>query len=344
MRRVIYIYPKRASFIDTDLQILAKNYDVIENTGNWSNKSEIPFLIIKQLIFLLRRINKVDFIIISFGGYWAFIPTLIGKLFKRKTFIILHGTDVSNFKEIDYGLLRKKYLKILLGICYNMASGLLPVSKSLIYTENSYFSSKKTIRQGVNAFFPYNKVQKKVISNVFDGNKWKAIPEIKRHSNRFITVLGDGQFVRKGGELILEVAKQNSHLEFFFVGMNKSLIKNYFPDNVFFIDKVKPEKLCELYSGAKYYLQLSIFEGFGCALCEAMLCGCIPIVSSVNALPDIVENTGFVLKQMNSALLTSLIQEIQSKDNINLGIKARKRILDKYPLKIREEALGKILV
>ena len=42
------------------------------------------------------------------------------------------------------------------------------------------------------------------------------------------------------------------------------------------------EKLRNYYSKSQFHFQLSMYEGFGLALCEAMLCRCIPIGSSVN--------------------------------------------------------------
>ena len=44
-------------------------------------------------------------------------------------------------------------------------------------------------------------------------------------------------------------------------------------------------------------------EGFPNALCEAMLSGCIPIVSNVGAMPKIVKETGYLLLKKDIYLL-----------------------------------------
>lgn len=343
MKKIILIYPKGSPFVKVDIKILSKRYIVLENTGAWNVPYKIPFLFLQQCFFLLKTIRSVECIIISFGGYWALLPSLLGKLFKKKVYIILHGTDCASFKEINYGNLRKSYLKKVLGISYTYATKLLPVSQSLIYTENSYFDKNNVIKQGVEFFFPKITTPKEVIPNVFDGNQWQKNPTVKRHQNRCITVLSDGQFIRKGGELILEVAKKNPQLEFYFIGMNTVPSNYLISKNVHFMGRVSPEKLQEIYSEATYYLQLSLYEGFGCALCEAMLCGCIPIVSSVNVLPEIIGDTGYVLRERNADVLTKLFQEMNTENNAELALQARKRILEKYPIKVREDALYNLL-
>jgi glycosyltransferase involved in cell wall biosynthesis len=63
--------------------------------------------------------------------------------------------------------------------------------------------------------------------------------------------------------------------------------------------KIEYHKLVELYNRHEFYLQLSVAEGFPNTLCEAMLCGCIPIGSNVFSIPKIIGDTGFVLKHRN---------------------------------------------
>src|ERR671933_384909 len=64
------------------------------------------------------------------------------------------------------------------------------------------------------------------------------------------------------------------------------------PSNVTFTGRVPREELVERFRSASVYVQASRHEGFGLALAEAMLAGCIPVVTSVGALPEVVGDAG----------------------------------------------------
>lgn len=343
MKKVIFVYPEKASFINLDITILSEKFKVIENTYNWKNKVAIPFTLIKQLFFLLRNVKSSEHIITSFGGHWSLLPVLIGKIYKKPTYIILHGTDCCAFEEINYGNIRKPILRYMLKKSYKNATHLLPVSDSLIYTENTYFSKNSIIRQGYKHFFPKINTEKTVIHNAIDFERWKILPQINRKNNRFITVLSEGQFIRKGGEIIIEAAKKLPDFEFIFIGIETPASLSVELPNVTFIPRTPPEELLKMYNEAKFYLQLSIFEGFGVAICEAMASGCIPIISNVNMLPTIIGDSGYVLKQMDPDLLINLLNEAHQENSASKAELARKQIIDNFSIKNRQEKIYHVL-
>jgi glycosyltransferase involved in cell wall biosynthesis len=87
-------------------------------------------------------------------------------------------------------------------------------------------------------------------------------------------------------------------------------------------------------------MQLSISEGFPNAICEAMLSGCVPIGSDVAAIPEIIGDTGFILKKRNADMLRELVQKaIGCLELDALSVSARERIASRYPLRKRGELL-----
>lgn len=52
-------------------------------------------------------------------------------------------------------------------------------------------------------------------------------------------------------------------------------------DHVRLIGPVKHEVMEKWYSAADYYISASHYEGSGVALCEAMACGCVPVVTDI---------------------------------------------------------------
>jgi glycosyltransferase involved in cell wall biosynthesis len=73
-------------------------------------------------------------------------------------------------------------------------------------------------------------------------------------------------------------------------------------------------------------------EGFPSAPCEAMLCECIPITSNVGALPLIVGDAGFILDRKDPEKLKELFKQALASNVDDLGKKARRRIIAKFPV------------
>lgn len=98
--------------------------------------------------------------------------------------------------------------------------------------------------------------------------------------------------------------------------------------------------LKEELSAHEFYFQLSYMEGFPNALCEAMLCGCIPIGSNVSGIPHIIGDTGFILNKRDVDVLDELVQSALRPDNReNLSDNARKRIEKLFPTELRRNKL-----
>ena len=111
LHTIIYIAPALSSFVKNDIIILSEKYNVIKNIYNWNNKISVPILLIRQALFVLRKIFLIKAIIISSGGYWSLIPSIIGKIFRKRVLIILNGSDCAAVQPINYGILRKQPLK-----------------------------------------------------------------------------------------------------------------------------------------------------------------------------------------------------------------------------------------
>lgn len=330
---IIFVYPHKSTFIELDISILQEKYNVIENTYDWNNKYKVPLYLIQQFFFFLFNIKKLHHIVISFGGIWAFAPVIIGKIFNKKVSIILHGTDCSALEEFNYGILRKPFQKMIIGFCYRNVTQLLPVSEALIYTENNF--SNKTIKQGLHFFFPGIKTPIKVIYNGIDVNFWKIDSNLPRENKKVLSVISEGQFYLKGVDLIVETASLMPDYNFYIVGMKQSKRIKSVPNNIHFLGRLTSKELYKIYNTSSVYLQTSILEGFGCSLCEAMSCGCQPIVSNVGIMPKIIKDNDFVLNKRDPKRLKELIQNKSEQMKPKDIEKGAKIIKDNFSLKKR---------
>ena len=340
-KKIIFIYPTLYTFIQTDIKLLSENFELISVNQNWSSKLLLPFNIVYQFFFIILNIHRVETILVSFAGYCSFLPALLGRIFNKKVAVIVHGTDCVSFPEIEYGNLRNPILSFVTKKSLQWASIILPVSESLVYTENNYYSSK-TLKFGYNYHLSNIKTSYRVIHNGLNVLSWVRDNSITRNETSFVTVLGEGKIKIKGVDLIIKVASRFPNSIFYLAGIEN--IKGYdVPKNIICKGRLKPEELKVLYNQSQFYLQLSNTEGFGVALCEAMLCECIPLVSNVNFLPTIVGDSGFVLKKRNSEMLFDLINGALNSDTIVFERRARKRIKDNFSVSKRKKLLLSIL-
>jgi glycosyltransferase involved in cell wall biosynthesis len=339
--KLIFIYPQLFTFIKTEISLLSDNYELICKTQNWTNKLLVPFNLIVQLFFLLLNLRKVNTILVSFGGYWSYLPSFLGRLFGKKVAIVVHGTDCISFSEINYGNLRLPLMRYFTQKSYQWASIILPVSESLVYTENSYFSDK-ILKFGYTHHLSNISTPYKVIPNGLIINDWSRNANISKEEGSFITVLTPGKIVIKGADLIVKAAKSLPNCKFYFAGID-NIEGVELTDNIICLGRLSPMELKHWYSKTQFYLQLSNTEGFGVALCEAMLCECVPIVSRVNFLPNIVGDSGFVLNNRNTSELIQIIKIANQTDLVNRMEKARARILEKFSAENRRKILIKEL-
>ena len=346
--KLIYIYPKNASFISNDLYFLKKKYKIITQDLDWGNFLKLPLNLVKQNIFLLFNVYKTKIILINFGGYFSLFPVLLGKIFNIKTFIILNGTDSVSFPNYNYGSLRKPILKFFIKKSYQYCTKLLPVDESLIFQLHNFDNNVVYKKQGVKAFFPNLTTSFQVIPNGFDTLFWQFSETVNRKGFLSVAVVNTmNTFRLKGLDLILTVAVYFPEEIFTIVGVSKKIIdKITIPKNVRIITYLKKEALKIEYQKHTYYIQVSLNEGFGCSLSEAMLCGCIPIISSVGALPNITDNIGFNIKKRSTKELFSVIKQaihLSKNDKIILSKKAHRRIYNNYNISIREKLILQVL-
>ncbi len=333
----------KATFIDQDIKILSEFCEVEVCINNWKGISNAVKSSLGLALKIFRNRNKIDIIFISFAGYWSMIAAILGKIYKIKVFIVLNGTESVYIPHLNYGSLGSPLMKKACYISFKYATLLLPVSKSLIFFEDTY-STDKSFKYGLDFHFPKNNFKYKVVHNGIDTKFWIKEDTVQRNLNKFITVLtSDTQGERKGLPLIIELAKLSPSDEFYIGGAIGEGLTNL-PSNIFFLGRLTPQELRTHYSKCTFYLQLSNYEGFGVALCEAMLCNCVPIVSNVNMLPEIAGKAGFVLKKANPLELSHLVKEAQESENLaSFGMIARDNIESYFSLEQRKKNIKEIL-
>ena len=102
------------------------------------------------------------------------------------------------------------------------------------------------------------------------------------------------------------------------------------------------EDLEATYRRASVYVQASRHEGFGLAVAEAMLAGCVPVVMNVTAMPEVVDGAGILIDSQDPEAVAAGIRAA-----LELGPdaheRARRRILDTFPMEGRREGILRVV-
>ena len=342
-QKVLYFYPNEASYVNKDLAIIGKKYEIIKYRVEPSQVALLPIRMLYQL-YLCIRYFRIKYIICQFAGYHSFIPMLIGKLSPAKTVVVLGGSDCASFPEIDYGNYRKPVLGLFTTKSIQLADIISPVHEKMIHADYHYENFKRQT-QGFKAFTGEVKGRIEVIYNGFVTDKFKDL-KLERNTG-FVCIAAYNRptvFYLKGIDLLTKAAEHFPEIPFTIIGVDAAFMSQKRPQNLTYLPFMPQEDLVEVLNKHRFYCQLSISEGFPNALGEAMLCGCVPLVSEVGSMPAIIGDTGFVLSKYDENLLFEKITEMLAAPNLTqLSENARNRILQNFTIQQREDALLALL-
>ena len=151
------------------------------------------------------------------------------------------------------------------------------------------------------AFFDIAKIDKKYLQ--------APIPD------PYIIVIG-GLRYKKGGHHVIEVAKalalRKSPLKILIVGSSEPELVNIANtlDNIVLLGMVDDSQLPEFVRMASSLLFLSLYEGFGIPMLEAMAVGTPAVVANKGAMPDVGGTAAIVVEPENAATIADILIEI----------------------------------
>jgi len=318
---VLFVYSSFQSFVKKDFEIL-KNHFILKEV-KWQGKRDI-FKILSGVLWS-------DITYSWFASDHAFITVLLSRLFKRKSIVIVGGVDAAYVPEINYGRFTQGFFKRKMTVfALKHASKVLVVDPSL---KDDVIKNAKVDGKNI-----------EYVPTGYDPDYWKSKA---KKENIVLTVGGvvDSVVKRKGFKTFVKAAEHIPNLKFVIVGKHidssVNALKEISKNNVEFTGFVSDEELLRWYQKSKVYCQLSRYEGLPNALCEAMLCECVPVGTKNCGIPTAIGKTGFYVKYNAEKETADAISKALK--NQNFGKKARDRIKTNFPLNSRETKLLKII-
>lgn len=308
---------------------------------------------IRTDVELLRRITQVELIPPSraprpLAKAWA-IPRakavygwfadlsnidtgLLCRLFRKRFILAVAGYELANMPEFDYGLQRRALSRMVVRRCFRLADVLTFLHEGL--------------REEAAQFDPPSLRKMVVVPPGYEASFWT--PEVGRTRSVVTSVVTAESLPRfrvKGGPIVLRIARRFPSVPFVLVGIKPEisrLVSKDIPGNVRLATVMAPGDLRALFQDSLAVLQPSAREVFPNAVCEAMLCGAIPIVSPLGVMQEVVGEVGFVAVDSTVESYVNALRDALTAVESRRAA-ARERIRTHYPLEARLRAMQALL-
>lgn len=327
--KILFVHQKMMSFVERDLKILKEEHEV--RTVCFTGRSGIAHRLIPDLFDLYRGVKWCDMTFSWFGKLHAFFAVLFSKRLGKKSVVVSGGDDVANESEIGYGLFARRGLKWCPLYVFKNADLILSVSKS------NYYETLKNAKA--------DPAKIKMIHHGFETDYYHCRNNVKKEP--IVLTVGNitsETLIKKGLMLFIQCAKYMPETRFLLVGPGEGVVvkklKKIAAPNVEFTGPIFGEKLVEIFSRSKVYAQLSYGESFGCAVAEAMLCECVPVLSKKGALPEVGGNAAIYFDDFEPEHISHKLQEALASNN---GGKSRHRIISEFSFEKRRQSILQML-
>lgn len=323
MPKILFVHNGPTQFVRLDLDELREHHDVTECylRSRWINAAS-----------MWRQVRTHDLVFGWFASWHTFLPLLFARVLSKPSVLVIGGYDLANMREIGYGHQRG-------GVKRWVSRRTMHLANTLI--TNSHYSRKEAAR---NALVPEEKVRP-----IYHGlrDPFDSLPRGSRA--RIALTVGNvdrSNLRRKGHEPFVRTAALMPDVNFILAGAWKDNAIDYLRSiatpNVTFTGWLSNEALLDYYRKAAVYVQASLHEGFGLSVAEAMLAGCIPVVTNAGALPEVAGDFGVSIAEPKPSIIAQAIQEaLTQPDDTRLVI--RQTILDRFPIKKRGQALNRLI-
>ncbi len=313
--RLLFIYLHPSPFVQDDLTLLTAHYDVRTfhfDAQRARSPGGMQRLLWQQYQWLQRELEEAALILGWFADYHMVLPVNRARRRGVPVALILGGFDCRCLKALHDGVFCSAWRAPLARYVYRHATLLLPVTAALMEMPATAWTENRA--QGVRAWVPALTTPFRVIPTGYDPEQWPLGPARRAPIVRTVAFVDSMRVLRcKGIDLLLAAARRLPDVSFEVVGvtpeMQQAIQAQYRPSpNVHLRPPVPRDALPAIYAETSVYAQLSRAEGLPNALCEAMLCGCIPVGSPVFGIPEAIGEVGFIVEEPEAEAVAAAIR------------------------------------
>lgn len=345
--RLLFIFLKPTSFVKDDRALLEEHYDVRAfhfKAEKATSAIGLGELWLRQLRWLLQQLPEADLVLGWFADYHVALPVLLAQWFDVPTAVVLGGMDCNWLPEYNYGVWDSRWRAPLVRWLVKRTDLLPTVSPTLIESEERFSKWPEQRRNGIRVHVPDLQTPHPVVPLGFCPADWPMGPEQRDDIVTTVALIDSWRtFKVKGVDLFLATARRMPDVSFRIVGVSSDFAallrrEEDVPANVEMNPPRPREALSDVYRETAVYAQLSRVEAFGLVVGEAMLSGCIPVVSAVGQPPELVGDVGEVVQRPDPDDIAEAVHSALSKNEARRGA-TRTRIAECFSMAQRTEAL-----
>ena len=318
-RNILFTATFHSSFIDQDLHTLQKLFHVSPVVS-----SGLP-----AFLQYVRRIASHDITYSWFASVYSSFLVYLAAARGKKSILVLGGVDVASEKELRYGIWNSWWKAKIVRYGMTHASAVLAVDD---------FLRREAIRLA-----RYDGANIAVVPTGYDPEFWVASGT---KENVVLTVSACPDMTRakvKGVDVFFSVARKAPDIRFQIIGIDPRIAAALAaPPNVTCLPFSDRSTVLSAYQRAKVYCQLSLREGLPNALCEAMLCECVPVGTNVGGIPTAIGESGYLVEYRDEEQTEIAIRAALTAAG-ERGKLARRRIATRFTIAQRETALKDII-
>lgn len=284
---------------------------------------------LSAFLFIRRASPEVLFL---HGFVFPFQVLLLRFFIPRKIKILVQHHAEQPFKNRIKRLLQK--------LSYSRADAYLFSSLDLA---NSYLDAKiirdknkiYEVMEGSSAFKKKELSLAKKNLSIPNENVFLWVGRLNDNKDPMLVLKAFERYKKTTGDFILYMIYGTSELE----NEIKHFIRVHdLNEHVKLIGNVKHENLEDWYSAADYFVAASHYEGSGIALCEAMSCSCIPIVTNIPSFKMMTSDGkfGYLFEPNNEGALVDIL----SKLNHSEKAKMKEKVFEQFHRKLSLTAIG----
>jgi glycosyltransferase involved in cell wall biosynthesis len=321
-RRILYVHNSKASFVAIDRAILAERYALedLYQPGRWPNP-----------VKLVRGVLRADLVFGWFASWHTFFPITLAWLLRKPSVMIVGGFDTANMPDIGYGYQQG-------GLRRAASRWIMRRARRLV--TNSEYSLGEIER---NTPIPPGRVR--VIHHGVP-DPFGEGPADKEREALTVGAINDRTLVQKGQLPFVEAARLLPDVRFTLAGKwldgSVNELRARAGENVRFTGWLSDEELHATYRRAAVYVQASRHEGFGLAVAEAMLAGCVPVVMNVTAMPEVVGDAGVFIESQEPEQVADGVRRALALGP-DAARRARERILSAFPMERRRDGILRVV-